>query len=69
VIKWVEKWVDIRTGAAQWLNTLEERGEVLDVYVTPIEADVLVLVRLDEEEEESGFDYYTIKASADNSVN
>ncbi len=67
-----------------WLNELEERGEVLNVVIVPIDAhpqdtadrpvnisNIQVLVRLadEEEEEEGNFDYYTIQESIANSVN
>ncbi len=38
----------------QWLNELEEEGVVLNVCAVPLMPDILVLVRLADEEEEEG---------------
>jgi len=54
---------------SKWLNDLEKRAEVLDVYTIPLVTDILVLVSLDTEEEgEEETTFYTLETVA-HSVN
>ena len=71
--RWVEKrFSDSSAGygaISSWLNEMEEQGELLDVYVVPVEADILVLVRLDEGEDEEEATSYVLNTSVFNNVN
>ena len=73
MLRWVEKSFGsnclINECISRWLNELETRGDVIDVYDINLVTDVLILVRLDEEGEEEEATYYTLETTAHNNVN
>ena len=71
------RWVEKRFGPnclmseciSTWLNELETRGDVIDVYDINLVTDILILVRLNVEGEEEEATYYTLETTAHNNVN
>ena len=73
MIRWVEKRFGpnclMSECISKWLNDLEKRAEVLDVYTIPLVTDILVLVSLDTEEEGEEEALYAFEVPVHNNVN